>query len=161
MRADDNLFLRLFTYRLRDGHTPKENFLTEGFAYVLSSDRRLHGPVVEKLTGGAVTGSTVDRIETQTLRTDSAFAERCIPDAVIYGSDESGAPFELWLENKWDAQFRGEQLERYLKVISGGAAQSPRTPIHLTFIAHNPRTAGRAKRVLEGRFQTRSFQATI
>jgi hypothetical protein len=134
---EHNVFMRLFSYHPREGHNPRENFLTEAFAYVLAKDARVQGPLIEMLTGGSVKSARVVRVDTQVLHQDEAFAGRCIPDAVIHGIDSSGEAFQLWLENKWGAPFSKEQISRYHRMIKRLALRDPGQPVHLAFVSHD------------------------
>jgi len=151
--SGSNLFVRLFSYHPRKDHSPEENFLTEAFAYVLATDARVQGPLIEALTGGALCGARVDRVATQVLHEDKSFAGRCIPDAVITGKDASGQPFELWLENKWHAPWNDEQILLYNKMITGPKAMVRGRAVHLAFVA------GRLDQVKLAKAQMARFRA--
>lgn len=130
-----NVFVRLFSYRPRKEHSPEENFLTEAFAYVLATESGVQAPLIEALTGGALHGARVDKVETQVSHEDESFAGRCIPDAVISGVDASEQPFELWLENKWRAPWNNAQLLSYNQMITNPKAPARAGAAHLAFIA--------------------------
>lgn len=74
MPPNPNLFLSLFEFHPRDGHTPKENFLTEAFAYLLRTDEpvlnvwlsRLLGRKIERATCEIKTRQTEQDLETDT-----------------------------------------------------------------------------------------------
>lgn len=149
-----NLLVRLFSYYPRKDHSPDENFLTEAFAYVLATDRRVQAPLIEALTGGALRGAHVDKVETQVLQQDEAFAGRGILDAVITGKDASGQPFELWLENKWHAPWNDKQILAYNQMIAGPAVLARGRAVHLAFVA------GRLDQVKLAKQQMATFRAT-
>lgn len=161
-RLDHNLFLRLFSYRPRDGHNPRENFLTEALAYVLATDARVPGPLVEALTGGALKGAKVVEVDTQVTPTPEgkAFARRCILDLVIHGVEESGQPFELWIENKWGAPFDREQLSRYHEMATQPVAREAGRSAHLAFVSQNPEDVRLAEQHMQS-LQTESTRTAL
>ena len=118
---DRNVFLGLSRYHPREGHDPRENFLTEAFAYVLMGGADFRTKVLTLLTGDALTPAVVTRIETQFTyandEDDGLSGEEalgaCRPDMVIEGVDDSGTPFTLVVENKWRSSPGKEQLEKY------------------------------------------------
>ena len=46
-----NLFNELFTFRVKENFSAKENFLTEGFAYFLQRDNKVCEAFVERVLG--------------------------------------------------------------------------------------------------------------
>jgi hypothetical protein len=139
----ENLLSRLFSYRPREKLTPAENFLTEAFAYLLATDASLQGPIIEHLTAGHVLGAHSISVQTQILREDEESEKRCIPDAIVCGLDQSGADFELWLENKWGSAVDVRQLDQYCQILSSRS-------VHFAFVSPSvPDVAVARARLLE------------
>jgi hypothetical protein len=115
MNSDPNLFESLFDFHPRELHTPKENFLTESFAYLLRTDDAvLNGwlsMLLEKETKGAICN-----IKTRQTEKDLDVDTSIYPDLLIEGQLSDGQEFAVYCEHKWNSEFNEKQLRRYRKV---------------------------------------------
>jgi hypothetical protein len=116
--SSPNLFNALFQYYPREGHTPKENFLSEAFAHVLATcdaacdawlSLALDRPV--QAAQRQVTTREAEHDEEATV---------VIPDMRMRGVLNGGEPFDLSGEHKWDSPCDPNQIRRYLKVVNQG-----------------------------------------
>lgn len=77
---DANLFSSLFEFHPREGHTPKENFLTEAFAYILRTDEDVLNVWLSKLLGKSIERATCEIRTRQTeadLETETSIYRTC------------------------------------------------------------------------------------
>lgn len=113
--AAPNLFTSLFEFHPRDGHTPKENFLTESFAYLLRTDEAVRIRWLSCLFGRPVQPVTWE-ISTRRSEKDLDSDTSIYPDLVLEGLFSGGEPFAVFCEHKWDSACDREQLVRYYKL---------------------------------------------
>lgn len=108
-----NLFIALFDFHPREGHLPRENFLTEGFAYVLRTSKPARDAWLSK-----VLERTVDTYETTILTRDSEpLGDTTVfPDMVIKTQLADGKEELIYSEHKWHAPCDGGQLQKYYAV---------------------------------------------
>lgn len=109
---EPSLLLRLYRHRPQRHHTPRENYVTEAFAAVLSTDRELLKTFYQQVDGQYVPETV--RIDTQEPGENGVF------DIVVSGDD-----FYYVIESKFTAPFAtgtadqgGHQLERYAAEIA-------------------------------------------
>jgi hypothetical protein len=110
-----NLFSALFEFRPRDGHTPKENFLTEAFAYFLRTDDRVQTRWLSKLLDREVDGATCE-VRTRQTEQDVDADTSVYPDLLLEGQFSDGKEFAVYCEHKWDSPCDDSQLRRYQKI---------------------------------------------
>ncbi len=104
-----NIFNALFEFRPRDGRTPKENFLTEAFAYVLSHCENARNQWLSHVLGKEV--SEVDELRTRSVERDD-IGQLVIPDMKISGSLSGEGRFVLYNEHKWNSKCDPSQLKK-------------------------------------------------
>jgi hypothetical protein len=122
-----NLFNALFQFHPRDGHTPKENFLTEAFAHVLvTSDAACSAWL--SLAVGRPASATQWQVSTRTTERDDDMIA-VFPDMRVTGVLSDGKPFDVYSEHKWDSPCNSGQIKRYLKVMNRGGEGR-----HLVFV---------------------------
>ena len=95
-----NLFESLLTFRSRKHHTPKENFLTESFAYLLRIDECVCNRWLSFILGKNIEGATC-KIATRQRERDSK-GKQMIPDMLIYAQLSNGELLSLYFEHKWN-----------------------------------------------------------
>ncbi|MBI4700961.1 MAG: hypothetical protein HY744_07340 [Deltaproteobacteria bacterium] len=103
-----NIFRSLFTYRSREGRSPKENYLTEAFAHALQEspdDCRAWLAQVLGLPVGSI-GKQI-HVETQVSLASDDGAARAVIDMVIH-AQAGGAQATVLCEHKWDSPTSGE-----------------------------------------------------
>ncbi len=115
MKTSPNLFESLFDFHPRESHTPKENFLTESFAYLLRTDERILNCWLSKLLGKEVKGATCE-ITTRQAEKDLESETSIYPDLLIDGQLSGGELFAAYCEHKWDSHCNEDQLRKYRKV---------------------------------------------
>lgn len=108
-----NLFNALFEFHPRDGHTPKENFLSEGFAYVLKTCDEARDAWLSLALGQTVK-SKPEVTTRYSERDEEGIA--VFPDMTISGVLNNGKPFVLYSEHKWDSPCNSGQIRRYIKI---------------------------------------------
>lgn len=109
---DLNLFTALFDFRIRDRHSPRENFLTEALVYVLKRNPAAMREWVRLLTNGDVAASFVE-INTRLTHFDNENYSSIYPDVHVSGYDIEERKFNLVVEHKWDSPCSLPQLIRY------------------------------------------------
>ena len=117
MPPDDlapNLFNALFEFRPRDNHTPKENFPSEAFAYVLKTCNEARDAWLSRVLGQPVKTIRFDVTTRQTERDDENVA--IYPDMRIKAVLNHGEPFDLYSEHKWGSKCEPKQIKKYLMV---------------------------------------------
>ncbi|UCI17746.1 hypothetical protein FJ970_21905 [Mesorhizobium sp. B2-1-8] len=119
LSGDPNLFKALFSFRVRDGHSPKENFLTEALVYVLKRNPTAMREWVRLLTSGQVSASSVE-INTRLTHIDDENYSSIYPDVHVSGYDIEENKFNLVVEHKWDSPCSLLQLKRYAKLRKAG-----------------------------------------
>jgi hypothetical protein len=112
---DLNLFSSLFEFRTRDGHSPKENFLTEALIYVIRKNPEAMCVWVKLLAHIDVDASSV-QISTRLSHMDEEAGTTIYPDVHVSGLDLSGCSFSLIVEHKWDSPCSKPQLEKYARI---------------------------------------------
>jgi hypothetical protein len=110
-----NLFESLFDFHPREDHTPRENFLTEAFAYLLRTDQAVCNQWLSVLFGKNVEEATCDIFTRQTEK-DLDADTSIYPDMLIDGQFSDGFPFAVYCEHKWDSPCNPDQLRKYRKV---------------------------------------------
>jgi hypothetical protein len=111
-----NLFNALFKFHPREGHTPKENFLSEAFAYVLKTCDTARGAWLSLVLGRQV---HTRQFELSTRQTEYDEAHVAIfPDMRIRGVLDDGYLFDLYSEHKWNSPCDSGQLRKYLEVVA-------------------------------------------
>jgi hypothetical protein len=126
-----NLFRQLLAYRPREANTPRENFLTESFAFVLATD-----PAVAKAILQAFVGSrfAIERLLALTTQKSLASDEEegwSLPDMMADVELVDGRRGQVWMENKWDSPAHPEQLRKYLRKLE---RQEKKVPKHLVLL---------------------------
>jgi len=109
-----NLFNALFEFHPRDGHTPKENFLTEAFAYVLKTCDQARDAWLSRVLGRPVKSIRFEVTTRQTERDEENVP--IFPDMRIWGVLNQGEPFDLYSEHKWGSNCNPRQIKKYLTV---------------------------------------------
>ena len=109
-----NLFNALFEFYPREGHTPKENFLSEAFAYVLRTCDEARDAWLTRVLGRSVKSIQCEVTTRQTERDEDGIA--VFPDMKISGM-RGGQQFEVYSEHKWNSPCDSNQIQRYLKVM--------------------------------------------
>src|SRR4051794_4164316 len=95
-----NLFESLFEFHPRVGHTPKENFLTEAFAYLLKTDEGVRNRWLSVLLGRIIEDARCNVITRQT-EMDSESDTSIYPDLLMDGQLSDGEFFAIFCEHKW------------------------------------------------------------
>lgn len=111
-----NLFNSLFEFHPRDGHTPKENFLSEAFAYVLATCDAARDAWLSRALGRPVRANQFE-VTTRQSEHDEDFVS-VFPDMRIQGVLDDETPFDIYSEHKWNSHCNPGQLRRYLKLVS-------------------------------------------
>jgi hypothetical protein len=112
-----NLFEALFDFRPRDGHSPKENFLTESFAYLLRTDGAVCNRWLSVLLDRDINGGTWE-ITTRQTEADVDAGTSIYPDLLIDGESSDGDQFAFYCEHKWDSRCDAAQLKKYGKLAA-------------------------------------------
>ena len=109
-----NLFNALFSARPRSDLTPKENFLSEAFAYILQSSEIARDMWISKVLGHNVKAMPC---EVFTRKSEPLGATTVYPGLVIEATvDDGKSPVFIYQEHKWDAGCGQEQLQKYHEV---------------------------------------------
>lgn len=132
-----NLLNSLFSYRPREGINPRENYLTEAFAYVLESS-----PDVCRAFVAAVIPTDIDAASFTdfTIEPQSSFlaeegdpgASR--PDMLVTCNRAGKDPYVVYSEHKWGSNADAEQLRRYKKVAGQNSSGSTVVSIGATIM---------------------------
>lgn len=136
-----NLFESLFTFHPRESRTPKENFLTEAFAYFLKKDENARNRWLSFLLGEEI-GTAKCSIDTRATEQDPETGEHIYPDLRICGQLSGKETFTLYCEHKWDSPFDPKQWTRYERLTE----QKKGKCTHLVFVGANPRQRQDAKK---------------
>lgn len=113
--SGSNLFNALFEFHPREGHTPRENFLSEAFAHVLTTCDAARVAWLSLALGRRV---QAPQFELTTRQTEYDEAHVAIyPDMRMTGVLSDGAPFDLYSEHKWNSPCVPGQLLKYLKIV--------------------------------------------
>ena len=137
-----NLFEAPLIFHPREDHTPKENFLTEAFAYLLRTDEGVRDRWLSVLLRKNV---EIVSCEVQTRRTErDVDADTSIfPDLWISGQFSDGQTFEIYCEHKWDSHCDERQLSKYRKLAESKKAC-------LVFVGSTYKKRSEAARCLPG-----------
>jgi hypothetical protein len=119
-----NLFESLFEFHPR----PKENFLTESFAYLLRTDEGVRNCWLSLLLGRKIERAACEVFTRQTER-DVEDDTPVYPDLVLVGQLSNGERFAVYCEHKWDSPCNQGQLKRYHKVVLRTGSHA-----HLVFV---------------------------
>lgn len=125
-----NLFDALFSFHPRNDHNPKENFLTEAFAYLLRTDDGVRDRWLSTLLKRAVEGATAS-ILTQRMEQDQA-GDSLICDLWISAQLGDGESVQIYCEHKWDSPCNNDQLQKYQRFAA-------REKAHLVFVGATSR----------------------
>jgi hypothetical protein len=110
-----NLFESLFDFHPREFHTPRENFLTEAFAYLLRTDEDVRNRWVSRLLDKQIKVASFN-IKTRPTEKDLDAETSVFPDMVIEGRLSDGEQFAVYCEHKWNSACNHEQLRKYRKI---------------------------------------------
>lgn len=113
---EPNLFNDLFKVRIREDHSPKENFLSECFAHVLRLDNRICETWVTKISGRPIRFKGKPNISTRTSEIDPSKNAIIFPDLRIDATTIDGEPIIVLTEHKWDSHCRTDQLAAYRRI---------------------------------------------
>jgi hypothetical protein len=113
---EPNLFNDLFNVRIREGHSPKENFLSECFAHVLRIDGRICESWVSKICGRPIRFKGKPNVSTRTSEIDPLRNAMIFPDLRIDATTTEGEPIIVLAEHKWDSSCRIDQLAAYRRI---------------------------------------------
>jgi hypothetical protein len=119
--SQPNLFQSLFAFHPRECHTPKENFLTESFAYLLRTDGRLCSAWLSRLLG-IKADEAVCEIWTRGTERDVEAKTAIYPDMLIKGQLADRKHFAIYSEHKWDSACDRGQLKKYAKLAQSQSA---------------------------------------
>jgi hypothetical protein len=139
-----NLFEALFEFHPREGHTPKENFLTEAFAYLLRTETEARDKWLSHLLGRSVEPSACEVITRQSEK-DGDSDTSVYPDLLLDGELLGGEAFAVYCEHKWDSHCNQTQLDRYRKLVEGKGKHA-----RLAFIGATHKQKADAKECLQG-----------
>lgn len=109
-----NLFEALFDFHPREDHTPRENFLTESFAYLLRTDGTVRACWLSILLDRKVERAECEIITRQT-EIDSDAGTSIYPDLLLEGHVD-GEQVAVYCEHKWNSPCNHGQLKKYRKV---------------------------------------------
>ena len=109
-----NLFNALFDFRPREGHTAKENFLSEGFAYVLKTSQPARDAWLSKVLNRQVISVGAPKIRTR--ETERLDGKPLYPDMCICAELADGQSETIYSEHKWDAVCCEKQLQAYHQI---------------------------------------------
>jgi hypothetical protein len=126
-----NLFRQLFAYRPREANTPRENFLTESFAFVLATDPVVAKPILQAFVGNRFDIKRLLALTTQKSLTSDEEEGRSLPDMMADVELVDGGHGQVWMENKWDSPADSEQLRTYLRKLE---RQDKKLPKHLVLL---------------------------
>jgi hypothetical protein len=129
--SQPNLFESLFAFHPREDHTPKENFLTESFAYLLRTDNEVRNCWLSLLLGRNIEKVECEVITRQTER-DLDADTSVYPDLLLDGQLSDGEQFAVYCEHKWNSPCNHGQLKRYRKV-----AENKGSHARLVFVGAN------------------------
>ncbi|HEY3968135.1 MAG TPA: hypothetical protein VGM05_26470 [Planctomycetaceae bacterium] len=142
--AASNLFEGLFPFHPREDHWPKENFLTESFAYLLRTDKAVLNCWLSRLLGRTVKTTTCE-IDTRPSVHDVVTGTSFYPDLWLHGYISRHEPFDVLCEHKWESHCNPIQLARYSK-----EADSREPPARLVFVGATHKHKDDAAKYLPG-----------
>lgn len=126
-----NLFRQLFAYRPREANTPRENFLTESFAFVLATDPVVAKPILQAFVGNRFDIKRLLALTTHKSLTSDEEEGWSLPDLMADVELVDGGHGQVWMENKWDSPADSEQLRTYLRKLE---RQDKKVPKHLVLL---------------------------
>lgn len=112
---EHNLFNDLFNVRIREGHSPKENFLSECFAHVLRTQERVCETWVSEICGHSRNLAKLS-VSTRFSQTDPLNSRVIFPDLRIDATTIEGEQIVVPSEHKWDSPCSNAQLEAYRRI---------------------------------------------
>jgi len=118
-----NLFESLFDFHPREGHTPKENFLTEAFAYLLRTEREAGRAWLSHLLGRPVQLGECDVLTRRSERVSDSGGV-VYPDLLLDGRLAGGERFAVYCEHKWDSPCNPQQLASYRAIVDKKGAHA-------------------------------------
>lgn len=146
-----NVFSVLFKFRPRKDKSPSENFLTEALVYTLRRSPSAARAWISTLTNGRVKPKTFQFITRATCR-DPERAVKLYPDISISGEEQSGNTYRLFVEHKWDAPYKEEQLSRYATLRKRGET------LNLAFVCAKRRDLYQAQKFRKPNVQMNALQ---
>ncbi|MBI3882401.1 MAG: PD-(D/E)XK nuclease family protein [Verrucomicrobia bacterium] len=117
MEDHPNIFNVLFQFHPRDGHTPKENFLTEAFAHILRTEVAVSEKWLALTTGTKLSADDTLEIETQRTEVNPATGNAVYFDLFVSVAGDDDRSFQIVCEHKWDSGADVNQLETYAKIL--------------------------------------------
>src|SRR6266446_6908085 len=112
---EPNLFSDLFSVRIREDHSPKENFLSECFAHVLRAAEEACESWVSMVCGRPLQ-LRIFTVSTRTREVDPLTKTVIFPDLRVEATTAEGQSIVILAEHKWDSDCRIDQLERYRRI---------------------------------------------
>ncbi|WP_133251448.1 hypothetical protein [Zavarzinia aquatilis] len=114
-----NIFISLFNQRPRDNVTPRENFLTESFVYVLKKNVDFCKIWLVSILKMPVRHESlvIDTRVADRYQDDGGAGSIVYPDVEIVGTLENGEAFRILIENKWDSGYNYNQIKNYLSLF--------------------------------------------
>ncbi len=105
-----NLFNDLFKVRIREDHSPKENFLSESFAHILRVVPGACEGWVSKMYGRSLILPEFS-VSTRSSELDPLSGAVIFPDLRIDATTADGESIVVLAEHKWDSPCRGPIAE--------------------------------------------------
>jgi hypothetical protein len=127
-----NLFRQLLAYRPRESNTPRENFLTESFSFVLASDPAVAKSILQAFVGNRFVIKRLLALTTQAYLTCDEEEGWSLPDMMADVELEDGGRAQVWMENKWDSAADAGQLREYLRKLEQKDKGVPKHLVLLT-----------------------------
>jgi hypothetical protein len=123
-----SLFNDLFKVRIREDHSPKENFLSESFAHILRAVPGACEGWVSKVCGRSLILPEFS-VSTRTSEVDRLTGTVIFPDLRIDATTADGESIVVFAERKWDSPCRVDQLQNYRRI-----GERTRPKARLTFV---------------------------
>ena len=139
-----NIFNDLFDCRPREGHTPKENFLTEALVHVLRTSEPARDAWLSLALGKPVNARSAFFQTRRSERENDADRNPIFPDLWVEASLSDGPPTIIYSEHKWDSKCNPEQLRSYQTLAKRSGPNAL-----VIFIAKTHRQMREAKQHLE------------
>lgn len=108
-KMKNKLLSRIFSYRPRENHNPKENFVTEVLAYSLNQDPKFNQAFLGLIQNKLKNALSIPKSQSYKWDTQFRFNSGNIPDLVLL---DSGIP-RIIIEVKVDSSLGEKQIERY------------------------------------------------
>lgn len=112
---EPSLFNDLFKVRIREDHSPKENFLSESFAYVLRAVDGVRQSWISKICGRSLSLAKFN-VSTRGSEVDPVTKTVIFPDLRVDATTIEGEPIVVFAEHKWDSPCRIDQLRSYRRI---------------------------------------------